>query len=82
MNITLDRAQVLLALIGRDWLTAHDQAGRRRLDLKTDWVRAELTRALKRNIRVIPVLVDGAEMPSPKFLPSSLSPEIDALRAR
>jgi len=70
---TLDRAQVLLALIGRDWLTAQDQAGRRRLDLETDWVRVEITRALERSIRVIPVLVDDAEMPRPEFLPSPLS---------
>ena len=70
---TLDRAQVLLALIGRDWLTAQDQAGRRRLDLETDWVRVEIARALERSIRVIPVLVDDAEMPRPEFLPSPLS---------
>jgi TIR domain len=70
---TLDRAQVLLALIGRNWLTAQDQGGRRRLDLETDWVRVELARALEKGIRVIPVLVDGADMPSPEFLPSPLS---------
>jgi hypothetical protein len=70
---TLDRAQVLLALIGKTWLTAQDPAGRRRIDLETDWVRAELARALDRGIRVIPVLVDGAEMPNPEFLPSALS---------
>ena len=64
---------VLLAVIGRQWLTAEDDAGQR-LDDPQDWVRLEIEAALNRGIRVIPVLVDGARMPSASELPPSLQP--------
>src|SRR5215217_8320128 len=63
---------VLLALIGNQWLTITDQHGRRRLDDPHDFVRLEIEAALSRNIRVIPILVDGARMPSADELPDSL----------
>jgi hypothetical protein len=65
---------VLLALIGDEWLTVADEHGRRRLDDPDDFVRLELEAALARNIRVIPVLVDGARMPRADELPPSLAP--------
>ena len=52
---------VLLALIGDRWLTITDQDGRRRLDDPDDFVRLEIEAALTRNVRVIPILVDGAQ---------------------
>lgn len=68
----VDRCSVLLALIGPNWLTVSDNAGRRRLDMPHDWVRTEIVRALDRDIRVVPVLLDGAEMPPPDVLPDPL----------
>jgi TIR domain len=65
--------QVLLALIGDKWLTATDEEGRRRLDNPKDFVRLEIEAALSRNILVIPILLDGAEMPSADQLPSNLA---------
>jgi len=56
---------VLLAVIGRRWLIAVEEEGRRRLDHSEDYVRLEIATALKRGIRVIPMLVDGASMPRP-----------------
>lgn len=50
---------VLLALIGRQWLTVADAMGRPRLANPKDFVRLEIATALARNIRVIPVLVSG-----------------------
>jgi TIR domain len=69
---------VLLALIGRNWLHAADKDGRRRLDTPEDFVRLEIAAALRRDIAVIPVLVQGAAMPSNEELP----PDLQALAWR
>ena len=65
---------VLLAVIGRQWLTSTDPRGDRRLDNPEDFVRLEITTALERRIRVIPVLVGGASMPRSTELPNVLQP--------
>jgi TIR domain-containing protein len=64
--------QVFLAVIGRNWLTSTAAGGGRRLDDPSDHVRAELAEALRRGVRVIPVLVQRAPMPSPAELPESI----------
>lgn len=63
---------VLLAVIGRDWLEAKDEAGQRRLDDPNDFVRVELASALRRDIPVVPVLVRSAKMPRADQLPDDL----------
>ena len=70
----LRSSEVLLAVIGRYWSTATDESGQKRLQNPEDFVRMEIAAALQRNIRVIPVLVQGASMPSPDELPSDLAP--------
>ena len=60
----LRSCDVLLAVIGPHWLTTNDPCGRQRLKGPTDYIRLEITTALERNIRVIPVLVGGAPMPT------------------
>ena len=65
---------VLVALIGRSWLNIKDEAGKRRLDNPEDFVRVEIAAALSRDIRVIPVLVDGVPMPRSTELPDNLKP--------
>jgi len=64
---------VLLALIGDQWLTITDERGSRRLDDPGDFVRVEIEAALSRNVRVIPILVDGATMPEADDVPTSLA---------
>jgi hypothetical protein len=64
---------VLLALIGDRWLTITDEDGRRRLDDPDDFVRLEIEAALARDVRVIPILVEGARMPRATELPPSLA---------
>ena len=64
--------KVLLAVIGDDWLESRDSSGQRRIDQDHDFVRVEIESALKRNIPVIPVLVEGQSMPTDKDLPDSL----------
>jgi TolA-binding protein len=63
---------VLIALIGPTWSTITDRRGRRRLDDPDDFVLHEIRAALEREIRVIPVLVDGAVMPDRYDLPEGL----------
>lgn len=63
---------VLIALIGPTWSTITDQCVRRRLDDPDDFVALELRAALEREIRIIPVLVDGAVMPDRHDLPEGL----------
>lgn len=61
--------EILIAVIGRNWLSA---SGTGRLDNPNDFVRLEIATALRRDIRVIPVLVQRATMPKPQDLPDDL----------
>ena len=70
----VSECDILLVLIGREWSTITDSAGRRRIDNPDDYVRVEIETALKRNIRTVPVLVDGAPLPRVDDLPASLRP--------
>jgi TIR domain/Domain of unknown function (DUF4190)/Tetratricopeptide repeat len=65
---------VLLVLIGPQWLTMTDEDGQRRLDNSEDYVRLEIETALTRKIRVIPILVDDARIPRVNELPATLAP--------
>ncbi len=65
---------VMLVLIGPRWLELEDGQGGRRLDRDGDWIRQEIETALSRDIRVIPVLLEGAPLPAADDLPESLRP--------
>jgi hypothetical protein len=69
---TVGSCDVLIAVIGKGWLISCDQEGHRRLENPQDFVRIEIGTALKRGIRVIPVLVDGASIPQSSDLPDDL----------
>ncbi len=69
---------VLIAMIGKKWIDNLDEAGKRRLDDPKDFVRIETDSALRRDVTVIPVLVQGGRMPRPDELPA----EIEALAWR
>ncbi|MEQ6342080.1 MAG: TIR domain-containing protein [Gammaproteobacteria bacterium] len=64
--------KVLIVVIGKQWLTVVDEKGNRRLEDANDFVRMEISAALKRDIRVVPVLVEGATMPEEGSLPEDL----------
>jgi Tol biopolymer transport system component len=71
----LDSSDVLIAVIGSEWLTIADEHGRRRLDDEEDYVRFEIATALERDdVRVVPVLLQGATMPRKEDLPDPLKP--------
>jgi hypothetical protein len=65
---------VMMVLIGKDWLTACNDQGKRRLDDPADYVRLEIASALAAKKRVLPILIDGADMPAEAMLPEDLKP--------
>jgi hypothetical protein len=74
LDHALNSCAVLLALIGPRWSLRTDNASVRRLDDPQDWVRAEISRALARRIRVVPVLFSGTSMPQDADLPDEMKP--------
>ena len=73
IDTAIRSCDVLVAVIGKEWLTCVGAAGRR-LEDPGDFVRAEVAAALERGIPVIPVLVEGTPMPSAAALPDPLKP--------
>jgi hypothetical protein len=73
LETAVGSCDVLLAVIGREWATSVDRSGRRRLDDPNDFLRLEIATALERNVRVIPVLVEDAPMPTVDVLPEALA---------
>lgn len=67
------RSQVLIAVVGPNW---GSESGLHRLNTDGDYVRQEIALALDHNLTVLPVLVDGAELPSPHDLPADIRPMI------
>lgn len=70
----LARSDLIVAVIGPDWLAARDQHFKRRIDQPEDWVRREVEFALDQNKTIIPLLFDDAPMPPAEALPESLAP--------
>ncbi len=71
---SVSHCDCLLAVIGPGWHDARNaQTQQRRLDDAQDFVRAEIEEALRLHKRVLPVLLQGASMPSPAQLPPTLS---------
>lgn len=70
----LEECDVLLVVIGPDWLGARDpDSFQRRIDQPGDWVRLEVETGLTMNKVVIPVLVNGAQLPARKdHLPATI----------
>jgi len=71
---TIERANLVIAMIGPHWLGEQPDASRR-IDDPDDFVRLEIAYALKCGIPVIPVLVSNTPMPKREKLP----PEIEGL---
>ena len=72
LNKQVAACDVVLVVIGQNWLDAKDESGRRRLDSPDDFVAVEIAAALARDIRVIPILVDDARMPKADKLPDPI----------
>jgi TIR domain/PDZ domain len=74
LNNQVASCEVFLAVIGPNWLDSKNDDGARRLHDPGDFVAVEIAAALARDIRVIPVLVDGSRMPKDRDLPEVLKP--------
>lgn len=68
----LKQTKIMLVIIGPKWLNLTDSQGKRKLDDQKDPVRFEIKSALKRNIRIIPVLLNQTPMPPSQHLPSDI----------
>src|SRR5262245_26569761 len=68
------KCDVMLVIIGPQWIGATDERGQRRLDDPADFVRIEVEAALARDVPVVPLLVQDAPMPQERDLPASLGP--------
>jgi len=70
MERALATCEVMLVVVGKNWATQLMEKERTRQE---DYTRLEVTTALKGNVRVIPVLVQGASMPGAAELPDDLA---------
>ena len=69
----INSCDVVVAVIGTRWASIIDEPGSRRLDASDDWVRREIAMALRREVHVIPAIVEGAAMPRAADLPADLT---------
>lgn len=70
----LEAAAYVLIAIGPRWLLVTDDEGRKRLDDEEDPVRYEIRTALQNRRLVVPMLIDGADMPHKRDLPKEIAP--------
>ena len=70
------QCDLVFAIIGPRWV-GRSENGRHRINEPDDFVRNELEAALQYNKPIIPILVDGAEMPRRDTLPDSLQPLLE-----
>jgi CHASE2 domain-containing sensor protein len=70
----IDAAEVVLVLIGRQWLDLRDdRTGERRLSNPDDITRFEIAESFRRGKRVIPVLLEAAPLPPAAALPEDIA---------
>lgn len=69
----IDGCDIVLVLIGDNWMDARPGTETRRIDEPNDFVRLEIESALANpTVTTIPVLVEGAPMPEAATLPESI----------
>lgn len=68
---TIERAKIIVVVIGPHWLGA-SRGRSRRIDNPADFVRLEVEYALRRDIPIVPLLVNDTPMPDPESLPAEI----------
>lgn len=82
INEAIEQCQVVLVVMGANWLSIKDNNGRRRLDDPNDWVRVEVETSFRKGVHVIPVLLGSVNMPRQRDLPKNMQPLIERNAAR
>jgi TIR domain len=72
ITAAISSCEIVLVLIGPDWLSSSAEDGFRRLNDPADVVRVEIEAALNSPARVIPILIGQTQMPDAQDLPRSL----------
>jgi hypothetical protein len=77
IRAALRNSDVLVAIIGPDWLTLTDEiSGVRLIDRTHDWVRREIVWAIEHHLPIVPVLLTGtprdAVQPRPSDVPDDM----------
>lgn len=71
IDMSISQCQVLLAVIGDQWLSSLNKQ-EHQSSFNQDYVRHEITSALARDVKVIPVLVQETSMPNSSALPKDM----------
>lgn len=72
MRQAVETCKLMVIVIGPHWASATGPDGRRRMDDPHDFIRAEVAAGLRFDRPILPVLVDGAQMPRASDLPEDL----------
>ena len=69
----IGQSDVVLAIIGKEWLRPHDSTNEMESKCPIDYVFLEIALALELNVPIVPVFVSEAAMPSSDALPPEVS---------
>ena len=74
IDAAVSQADAVLAVIGRHWVLPAEVVEAMRVGKADDYVQMEIVAAIKQGKLLIPVLVDGADVPRAADLPEPLQP--------
>jgi TIR domain len=74
LSKSLSQCRTLIVVIGKRWIGALDEHEHRRIADPADYVHREVAAALQRRLRIVPILVDGVDLPDTHSLPEALQP--------
>jgi hypothetical protein len=75
-------SDTVLAVVGPRWISLLDASGKPRIWDPQSWVRRELALAHQHGKRIVPVLLDDTQMPTPDQFPQPPSEEIENFCSR
>ncbi|MEP6746862.1 MAG: toll/interleukin-1 receptor domain-containing protein [Bacteroidota bacterium] len=70
---SVQSADLVLVMIGKNWLTVQDATGRQKLSNPKDFVLLEIENSFKYKKKIVPIILPGANMPTKDQLPVSIA---------